>query len=409
MSEAVLTNGKLYLNEHDLSGQMNAIAADMSAESPESTAMGLTNKARLPGLKDCKVSLNGFFDSALFPQFGLIGAVVNPAMTIAPTGADGEGCFIFQPLMAKYSPGGKTGDVNAYKVEGEGTGPFVQGTILLPKLARTTSGAGTGRLLGSVTPSRIGAWTINAAGSGYSLNDVITVVQAGGSGATLIVTEVDTGGEVLGAVMLTRGTGYAVATALATTVVPNVGTGFKVNIVSLSPATKLYGLLHVFAKSGTPTLDVVIESDVSAAFLTINRIAPTLGVGYSVNAAGADYNVNDVITVVQSGGSGGTFTVTGVTGGPPGPVATFTQTTPGTGYAVANGLATTVAPGIGAGFKLNILSLTDTPVMTFAQKTAVGHEWKVVAGPFTDNYYRVKYTIGGGSPNITFAVVLGIW
>ena len=115
------------------------------------------------------------------------------------------------------------------------------------------------------------------------------------------------------------------------------------------------------------------------------------------------------MTAVQSGGSGGTFTIATITGGGgTGPVGTLVRTTPGTGYAIANGLATTVNTGIGTGFKLNILALTDTPVMVFAQKTAVGHEWKEVAGPFTDDYWRVKYTIGGGSPNITFAVMLGI-
>jgi hypothetical protein len=320
MAESVLLNGKCYLNEFDLSGQMNAIAADMSAESPESTAMGVTSKQRLPGLKDSKVSLNGFFDSDLFPWFEKIGAVTNPAMTIADTGADNTPCFMFRPVVAKYSPGGKVGDVYAYKVEGEGNGPFVQGTILLPKLARTSTNAGTGRLLGAVSASRIGTWAINSAGSGYSVADVITVVQAGGSGGTLIVSKVNSiTGAVEEARLLTAGTGYAVANALVTTVSPNVGTGFKVNIVSLSPAGKVYGLLHVFsATPGPDTLDVVVQSDSANTFLS------------------------------------------------------------------------------------------PTDVITFAQKTAAGHEWKEAAGPITDTWWRISYTIGGGSPSFTFAVAIGI-
>lgn len=50
---------------------------------------------------------------------------------------------------------------------------------------------------------------------------------------------------------------------------------------------------------------------------------------------------------------------------------------------------------------------TPTSRLTFAQKVAAGAEIKAVAGPFTDDYYRVKYTIGGTTPSFTFAVVIG--
>ena len=236
MSEFVLTNGKLYLGGYDLSGQMNSIAADLSVETPETTAMGATAKVRLPGIKDAKVSLNGYFaeETILFDSTGVL---VAPAMTIAPTGVANETCWIFRPALAKYSYGGKIGDVNSYKVEGEGSGPFVQGTILLPSLDRTATSTST--------PYEVGA-----------------------------------------------------ATATKT----------------------IYGVLHVFAKTGTPTLDVVIQSDALATFLS--------------------------------------------------PV----------------------------------------DVITFAQKTAIGYEWKTAAGTVsgTDTWWRVSYTIGGGSPHITFAVVVGI-
>jgi hypothetical protein len=166
---------------------------------------------------------------------------------------------------------------------------------------------------------------------------------------------------------------------------------------------KIYAALHVFAASpGGDTLDVALESDVSAAFLTINRIA-TFSIG---GGGGSGYAPNDILTVVQSGGSGGTITVNTVGGS--GEVATATLTMPGTGYAVANGLATTVAPPGGSGCTINILTLTDTPVINFAQKTAVGHEWAEAAGPFTDDYWRIKWVIGGVDPSFSFAVVCGI-
>ena len=187
------------------------------------------------------------------------------------------------------------------------------------------------------------------------------------------------------------------------------GHGVARQLGAVAAGKKIYAALHVFAASPGDTLDVALESDVSAAFLTINRIAATQGVGFSINDGGDGYAVNDVITAVQAGASGGTFTVTSISGGGgTGPVTGLTRTTPGTGYTIANGLSTTVAPSGGTGFKLNILALTDTPVINFTQITAVGHEWKEAAGPFTDDYWRIKWAIAGTDPSFTFAVVVGI-
>lgn len=51
-----------------------------------------------------------------------------------------------------------------------------------------------------------------------------------------------------------------------------------------------------------------------------------------------------------------------------------------------------------------------TPVtqLTFAQQTARGSDWQTAAGPITDTYYRVSFTLGGTSPSFQFLVVLGI-
>lgn len=40
--------------------------------------------------------------------------------------------------------------------------------------------------------------------------------------------------------------------------------------------------------------------------------------------------------------------------------------------------------------------------------TAIGAEWLEVAGPITDDWWRIGYTISGGSPSITAYVTVGI-
>lgn len=47
--------------------------------------------------------------------------------------------------------------------------------------------------------------------------------------------------------------------------------------------------------------------------------------------------------------------------------------------------------------------------ITFGQKTAVGAEWATpVAGVIADDWWRIAFTIGGGSPSFAFIVTIGI-
>ncbi len=52
-----------------------------------------------------------------------------------------------------------------------------------------------------------------------------------------------------------------------------------------------------------------------------------------------------------------------------------------------------------------------TPVtrMTFAQQTAIGFEWALpIAGPITDDWWRIVWAITGTTPSFTFVSFLGI-
>lgn len=45
---------------------------------------------------------------------------------------------------------------------------------------------------------------------------------------------------------------------------------------------------------------------------------------------------------------------------------------------------------------------------SFTQQSAVGSDWLVpVAGPFTDDFWRVSWTIGGASPSFEFIAAIG--
>lgn len=80
--------------------------------------------------------------------------------------------------------------------------------------------------------SSIKSISINAGGSGYSVDDVLTILQTGGSLGTAQVTSISSLGAVIQAVLRSRGEGYSSYNSLSTTVLPAGGTGCKVNIVA---------------------------------------------------------------------------------------------------------------------------------------------------------------------------------
>lgn len=91
----------------------------------------------------------------------------------------------------------------------------------------------------------------------------------------------------------------------------------------------------------------------------------------TLNAGGTGYSVNDICTVVQSGGVSGTVKVLTVNAGV---VLTFSIVTNGTGYAVANGLSTT--GGTGTGFKVNITAVqNEDPTLAMQACRAVSPHW----------------------------------
>jgi len=96
---------------------------------------------------------------------------------------------------------------------------------LLSGTPAITNSAGTvGTVFNTVT-----AVAVNAGGTGYNINDVLTITQ-GSNNCTLIVTAVTGAGVVSTVTILQAGFNRTVATGLATTVSPSGGTGCTINI-----------------------------------------------------------------------------------------------------------------------------------------------------------------------------------
>jgi len=96
---------------------------------------------------------------------------------------------------------------------------------LLSGTPAITNSAGTvGTVFNTVT-----AVAVNAGGTGYNINDVLTITQ-GSNNANVIVTAITGAGVVSTVTILQAGFNRTVASALATTVSPSGGTGCTINI-----------------------------------------------------------------------------------------------------------------------------------------------------------------------------------
>ena len=142
-------------------------------------------------------------------------------------------------------------------------------------VATTTTGSGTGMTVDiTATGGNVTAVTINDPGFGYTLNDVITIVQGGGASDDETATVTDLASDksrpsvsvlTLGGVV---GTGYTTATGVPTT--GGTGVGLTVDIVA-------------------------VGGDVTSV---------------SINDKGDGYTDGDVVTIVQGGGASDDETVT---------------------------------------------------------------------------------------------------
>jgi hypothetical protein len=147
-------------------------------------------------------------------------------------------------------------------------------------------------------------------------------------------------------------------------VIPSVGANNRVQQFTSLTAMSTAG----FAPTAAEYLwaDLYFGQSPAPSYLWVGRQDLTALAAVTPGSGGTNYEVGDVLTVVQSGGSFGQVKVTTVNSGgsplSPGPVTglAIIPDSQGTGYAVANGLNTT--GGSGSGCTVNITAVGETPL-----------------------------------------------
>jgi len=125
-------------------------------------------------------------------------------------------------------------------------------------------------------------------------------------------------------------------------------------IILIDQVTNMYGVSGLIIPAGHNLNSRVMRLQYSINPFPITTV--TLGSG------GSGYTLNDVLTIVQTGASGGTATVTGVAAGV---ITSISLTTGGTHYSIANGLS--ITGGTGTGATINVTAVDATNAVEWTQ------------------------------------------
>lgn len=183
-----------------------------------------------------------------------------------------------------------------------------------------------------------------------------------------------------------------------------------------------------YAEHGTNLADSVLSTNLAVANRLLT-LAPTGGadgeVAYSFGSLQTAYqpfggSVGDMAMFTVAGQGSGGFWVRGLVDH-----ASAAETTSGTGTGRQLGAvgasqklysALHVFAASGTSPTLDVIIESDdnsgfttaTTQITHTQKTAITSEMLTADGAIADDWFRVNYTIGGGTPSFTFAVVIGV-
>ena len=212
---------------------------------------------------------------------------------------------------------GTSSAIPSYGVGGRAV-QFAGGTTILSQMlaygfSNTSSEylAATQFLAASITPyylwigrqdlTAIGVFVIDAAGTNYVVGDVVGVTQAGAGYGFLKVVSVSAGGVVTALQFVQQGTGYSVATGLATT--GGTGTGLTISISSIGE-TCLQAA--VACRAIAPqwylfTALAAVDSDNIALSEWAQTASPVCQVFWQTNSSNALTGIGDIFTTLNAG------------------------------------------------------------------------------------------------------------
>ncbi len=172
---------------------------------------------------------------------GQVTGNVTPVMTMVPVAASGSQGF------------GEMDDVLGFieRVDSFSSNPSFVGDFAMQLLS------GTGPSLVVNLTGQVLTATVNTGGTGYHVGDMVKVTGGGGSGATLRIAAVSSGGATAVSI-INPGSGYKAMSGVTTAAVSGAGTGSTVDINQLLPGSfvEVDGFVNVDGNFVANSVDV---------------------------------------------------------------------------------------------------------------------------------------------------------
>lgn len=174
MGKVAARNCKVVLDGRDVSGVSNSATLTFSAEAPEVTSFGDSNRTRMnDGLKDVEFTLDGFYDTGASGMDVAYSSMVAASVVTAffPQGYSASNAiYEFVGIMTSYEQTFAVEDAAATSATIAGCAPLFRGKVLY---GGTLSGAGASNL-SSVD------FTSGALGARYAVVHLLTLTGANG-------------------------------------------------------------------------------------------------------------------------------------------------------------------------------------------------------------------------------------
>ena len=179
----VLKDQRAWFHGNDLTGVMNAIALEYSADAKENTVFGNSTHTNQGGLMTVAASLEGFFDAAkdkiIYDNVGASDKV----FSFGASSNAGDAAYSFLAMVGSYIPGGTVGELFSFSLEAAAAGKLIRGVIAENRTGQAATGNGTGRQLSAVAQGKklyAALHVLNVAGVAPTLDLVIRSDDAAG-------------------------------------------------------------------------------------------------------------------------------------------------------------------------------------------------------------------------------------
>lgn len=157
MSHSVLTDGRLFIDHNDLSGDTNSIDLKVGTKAVPDPCFGQTVELSLAGHRSWALGAAGLLtmaddasDEDLHAKWDRSTSIV----TASPTGTDGDRAYFGQAFQSEFQRSGRVGEAYGWTAGASAKDILVAGTIIHTKASRAATGNGTAFQLGAVAAGK---------------------------------------------------------------------------------------------------------------------------------------------------------------------------------------------------------------------------------------------------------------